>query len=327
MASVSERLAQDIGTWLTDGLVSKETHDLLHDRYTARTFGLGQAAKYVGLSGGLLIVFGLLGLVGAMADSAVFAAFLLFAVGAGLTWGGIRLSLDRLGRYGFSSNVVLALGIVAAMLGLGVGVHSVVRDENETLFITGLLGLPMCFGLAYRFGNTFVLILGVLGSFHWVGSSTAMLGRSTYGMSIQDPRVMAIAALCGLGCGLYHERFLREKTGRFFLAYEAISLVYLNLLLLTLSIDGGHGTRLVWVVLLFVAALGQILAGARLPNGLLTGFGVTAFALNLYTRYFEHFWDRTHEGVFFLAGGLTLFALGFGCEVLLRRHRHRGNHP
>jgi hypothetical protein len=49
--AVRERLAQDIGGWLTDGLVSPEAHALLAKRYEARTFGAGQAVKTLGISG------------------------------------------------------------------------------------------------------------------------------------------------------------------------------------------------------------------------------------------------------------------------------------
>ena len=37
-------------------------------------------------------------------------------------------------------------------------------------------------------------------------------------------------------------------------------------------------------------------------------------AINLYTRFFEHFWDRLSLGVFFLVGGALAMAFGFACE-------------
>lgn len=128
----------------------------------------------------------------------------------------------------------------------------------------------------------------------------------------------------GSGCRS-HELHLRERTGRFFQAYEAVGLVYLNLSLLILTIHGdelGGGTSL-WIAAFALAAVGQIIAGARLHNGLMTAFGVTALGVNVYTRYFEYFWQRTHQGVFFLLGGLSLFGAGVACELLLKRARER----
>ncbi|MBK8481830.1 MAG: hypothetical protein IPL40_11720 [Proteobacteria bacterium] len=323
--AMRERLAQDLGAWLTDGLISKETHELLRQRYELRSFGVGQAIKYLGISGGLLAFFGLLGLAGAISSSMVVASFLLLAVGAGLTWGGIWLSIDKLGRYGISSKVVLTLGLVTATLGIGVAAHSFDVPEEQIVLVTGVLTLPVIGFLAYRFGNIFVLILGLLGFFHWVGSWTAMFGRSTYGVFIQDPRLMSAAALLGIGIGIYHELHLRARTGRFFQAYEAVGLVYLNLSLVIMTIDGDArwGGANIWIAAFALAAIGQIVAGARLHNGLMTAFGVTAFGVNVYTRYFEHFWQRTHEGVFFLLGGLSLFGAGVACELLLKRVREK----
>jgi len=52
--------------------------------------------------------------------------------------------------------------------------------------VTGVLALPAFVFLAYRFGNIFVLVLALLGFFHWVGSWAAMFGRSTYGVLVED---------------------------------------------------------------------------------------------------------------------------------------------
>lgn len=321
--AVRERIAQDHGAWLTDGLISKETHDLLRQRYMPRSFGIGQAIKYLGISGGLLAFFGLLGLAGAISNSMVVASLLLLAVGVGLTWGGIWLAADTMGRYGTSSKIVLTLGLVTASLGIGVAAQSFGLPDETVVVVTGAVALPVVGFLAYRLGNIFVLILGLIGFFHWLGSWTAMIGRSTYEVFIQDPLLMSAAALLGVGVGVYHELHLRERAGRFFQAYEAVGLVYLNLSLLILSIDGDArwGPAYVWIAAFALAAVGQVIAGARLHNGLFTAFGVTALGVNVYTRYFEHFWQRTHQGVFFLIGGLFLFSTGAYCEVLLKRAR------
>jgi len=328
--ALRERLAQDVSAWLTDGLISKSTYDLLRERYDARRFGIAGAIKYVGISGGLLAFFGLLGLVGALGGEGL-GALLLLAVGGALTGAGIWLANDALARYPASSKVVLALGVVAATLGIGMVVHLVKPRAETVVFATGLLALPAVGFLAYRFHNIFLLVLGLVGFFHWVGSWTSMFGRSTYAISIEDPRLMCAAAIAALGVGVWHEVQWRERMGRFYQAYEALGLVYLNLSLLILSTFGGGWTgpaftgmrtsQLVWIGVFAAAAVGQIVAGARLHNGLFTGFGVTALAINIYTRYYEDFWERTHVGVFFLVGGLTLFGAGFGCELLLQRFR------
>jgi len=301
-------------------LIPKETHDLLRERYAVAGFDLGQTIKTIGIAGGLFAFFGLLGLVGALSRSLIFAALLLAAVGCALMAAGLRLAADKLDRYATSSKSLLLLGAVAAGFGVGIGVYEMgVRDQ--TVFLTGAIELIPLFYLAYRYSNQFLLVISLIGFFHWVGSWTSMFGRSGYEVDVQDPRLMALIAVGAVVVGVYHERNLRRQTGRFFQAYETLGLIYLNLSLLILSIE--HHWRgpeeATWALVLFAAAIAQIVAGARLHNSLITGFGVTAFAVNLFTRYYETFWDRMSMGVFFLAGGLGLFLAGFACEVVLRQ--------
>jgi uncharacterized membrane protein len=323
--AVRERLAQDVSAWLVDGLISRPAHDVLRERYGAAGLGVGQAVKTLGIAGGILAFFGLLGLVAAMSRSQVVGALLMLASGAMLTAWGLRLALDKLGRYSNSSKSLLMLGVTTAALGMGLGVDGMGVHGQQTVFVTGFLVVVPLIFLAYRFSNTFLLVLGLIALFHWVGSWTEMLGRSTYGVFIEDPRVMSLFALGAVVVGVYHERELRFSTGRFYQAYETVGLIYLNLSLLGLTIvaHGGWGSREMWIAVLSAAAIAEIVAGARLHNPLLTGFGVTIFAINIFTRYYERFWNRLHRGEFFLLGGLSLFAAGMACEVILRRMQRR----
>ena len=72
-----------------------------------------------------------------------------------------------------------------------------------------------------------------------------------------------------------------------------------------LSIDP-RSTALPYILVLSAAALAQIVLGARLRSALVMGFGVTALAVDLFTRFFERMWDRLSQGMFFLAGGLKI---------------------
>jgi hypothetical protein len=42
-------------------------------------------------------------------------------------------------------------------------------SDGATLILSGLLVLPLLLLLAYRYHNPFLLIISVLGFFHWVG--------------------------------------------------------------------------------------------------------------------------------------------------------------
>jgi hypothetical protein len=141
--AVRERLAQDVALWQADGLISAETAGLLRQRYDVPGFGFGTLVRYLAIGAGVLIVFGLLGFLAAVAGSAVVVFALLF--------------------------------------------------------------LPVAFALAYRYSLTFLLVLALIALFHWIGSWTAMISRSTYAISVQEPRVMAVAALLAILVGVGHE--------------------------------------------------------------------------------------------------------------------------
>ncbi len=321
--AVRDRLAQDVGTWLTDGHISQQTHDLLRQRYEAQAFGLGQAVKYVGIAGGLLAFFGVVGLVGALTGSLGFAGLLLILTGAALTTAGLWLTRDRLARYQISGTLVVSLGLLTGVFGLAASVSALDLPEEKIVFVTGAVSLPIMALLAYLCRNGFVLVVALIALYAWVGSWTSMLGASTYAVSIVDPRLMTFASIAGLVVGVLHERLWRAQTGRFFLAYEAVSLAYLNFSLLFLSVGAETQGRPVpfWAVVLVMAALAQVVIGARLQNPVFTGFGVTAFGVNLFTRYYEQFWAEHSAGVFLLVGGLALVALGVGSELVLNRVR------
>jgi len=319
--AVRERLAKDLSLWLADGLIPADTCSLLQQRYNAGAYGIGQAVKSLGIAGGLFAFFGLLGLVAAMSRSQLFAGLLLAGTGSALMAAGIRLDSDKLARHSTSSKALLLLAVTCVGLGIAVVCDGMNIKGDSLILLTGALSLAPVLVFAYRFNNPFLLLLGLLIFFHWVGSWSRMFGRSTYEFSIQDPRLTCVAALAVIGIGVCHEQALRHRTGRFFRAYEILGLLYLDISLLILSLEWNWrvGREPFWIYVLFAAAVAQIIAGARLHNPLFTGFGVTAFAVSVFTRYFEGYWRRLHMGTFFFLGGLGLFVAGAACEVLLRR--------
>jgi hypothetical protein len=317
---LTDRLLRDIALWQADGLISPGTAAVLRDRYGLSGFGLGQVLRYLGIAGLIFIVCGILGLVGAIAASPIFGSVLLLAVGAAFGGAGVVYSRDRLGRYRWSSKMALTLAVILVSAAVALLLHSIGVDDTRVFFIGGWVVLPLIAALAYRFHITFLLVLALLEFFHWIGSWTTMWGRSTYATDVQDPKLMALAAIGVVGVGIWHEQALAEKTGRFFAAYESLGLVYLNLSLLILSIDGREYAA-VWIAVFTAAVVGQILLGAMLKNSIVLGFGVTFAFIDGFTRFYETFWDAWEKAVFFLAIGLVTFGAGAACEFVLRSRR------
>jgi uncharacterized membrane protein len=302
-SEAKQRLAGDVAHWLTDGVIDAATLKTLQERYDTPGFGLLTAVKYLGISGGVLALFGLLGLVTSLSNSEVIACAVLGAASAALVWAGVTLGRDARARYTYSSRVVLALGVVGWAVAVGIGGDAAGLDDAGIALVVGAGVVPAAVWLAYREQNGLLLLLGVLALFHWVGSWSRMAGRGSYEFAIDEPRLMAPAALAVFLFGLWHER--RGRPPRFHLVYQTVALIYFNLSLLMISI-WPRDAQAIGIGIFSVAALGQIVLGARLKSPLVMGFGVTALALDLFTRYFERMWDRLSQGLFFVVGGLLL---------------------
>jgi len=86
-----------------------------------------------------------------------------------------------------------------------------------------------------------------------------------------------------------------ERFKQFYKPTFVVGILYLFLSLWILSIWGHHAeksdTRLIWSVIFGIAALGSIYHGLRFDNSISKGFGVTFFLINLYTKFFETFWN------------------------------------
>ena len=69
-----------------------------------------------------------------------------------------------------------------------------------------------------------------------------------------------------------------------------------------------------WSLLFGLAACGAIYHGLRYDNAITKGFGITFLFINLYTRYFELFWNTLHKAIFFAVLGVSFWYLGSRAE-------------
>ncbi len=320
--TVREHLRDDVSIWFMDGIIDAHARDALLERYDARRLGWIGVIKYIGIVGGLQAFLGIVGMFAAMTESLVVGAIVTALVGAAFTAWGIRLTGGVRDDYATSAKIVLTLGMVLWVGAVGLFLTTMGIEDAALALTMGVVCLPLCFVLAYRYRNTYVLILSLLGGFHWVGAWHAMVGHSTYAFALQDPKTMSLVALGAVGVGIYHERWLYPRTGRFYRVWESLGLFYLNMALLILTIAvTPTSQRIVWIVVFSLSGIVQIALGAAWHNGLIGGFGIVFYCINIFTRYHELFWDHIGAGWFFLLGGSVLFAVGAAVEFGVRRHR------
>ena len=126
--AVKGRLADDVGLWLADGLITPEQATQFRTRYAAGSFGLSGVVKYLGIAGGVFCLFGLLGLLGAMVGSAGFGA--ASASGQGMSSRRSRRRSER-AMAGYSAQAD-AMAVVSSSL------HRASAASNSARAISGL---------------------------------------------------------------------------------------------------------------------------------------------------------------------------------------------
>lgn len=309
-------LTREATDWHQQGLIDRSLLDVLLGRYARRGEFLATLLKWLGLFAIFQLGLGVLAFIALMSKSAGVATVLLGAVSVGLWYFGVRMATDPRRRYPFTG-AVLVTASLAAMFGTFVLLYIALNGEPEGRAIPALMlltSVPAAL-TAYRYRLRWPLLLALLWFFHGLGAWHTYGGHGAYFADIQDPRLMAVIALAAIALGVWHERRLEIGPLRrcigFGGLYLIFGLLYLNLSLWFLTLP--HGP-LDWVLAFTAACIAQIVAGARLRDTRFTGFGIVFLAIDLYTRYFEHFWDRLSAGTFFLLGGALAMFLGYAFE-------------
>ena len=309
-------LTREVTDWHQQGLIGRPLLDTLLARYETHGRFLAVLLKWLGLFAIFQLGLAVLAFIAMMAQSALLAALLLGGVSAGLWWFGARLATDPKQLHPFTGAVLITASL-AAVFGAFVLLHVALDGEPEGRAIPMIMLLTAILAAltAYRYHLRWPLLLALLLFFHGLGAWHAYGGHGAYFAHIQDERLMALAALAAVVLGLWHERWLetgplRRCTG-FGGLYLIFGLLYLNVSLWFLTL---FGRPLAWILTFTAVGIGQIVVGARLRDARFTGFGIVFLAIDLYTRFFEHFWDRLSAGTFFLIAGALAMVLGYGFE-------------
>lgn len=117
------------------------------------------------------------------------------------------------------------------------------------------------------------------------------------------------------------------RTAPFFRSTYVLGLLYLFVALWILSIFGNYGDMTDWEdvkqielfhwgFLFALAAIGAVYYGLKQDDPVSRGFGITFLFINLYTKYFEYFWDVTHKAIFFVILGISFWFLGLRAEKI-----------
>lgn len=330
--------------WREGGVVDEETAARLQGSITVARFDWQRTARYAFIiSIGCLVI----AVSAILADQALVRLLQrIFNAPAVVKCGFFAAAAAGLFRYGlhlrarhprrvYGNEAVFFLGVLAlaaAILFLGVALDTG-SGHYSLLFLLAALLYAL---LGLWFPSALVWVFGLLSLGAWMGTETGYVsGHGMYFLGMNYPLrfVLFGASLSLLGIGGQQAVAPEGQdpaggTARLLAMSpqtKVIGLLNLFIALWIMSIFGNFGDMhqwqrvrqyelFHWSLLFGAASVAAVWYGLRRDDGVLRGFGLTFLGINLYTRFFEYFWDTVHKAVFFALLALSFWLLGRRAE-------------
>jgi hypothetical protein len=256
-------------------------------------------------------------------DAIKFLAFTTLS-GGFYYWGIKRKSKQPLKK--FSNEALFFLGIVTTAL--AIAYFGKTLSSGSGHFSILLLLAAIIYGLlGLWFPSILVWVFALLSLGSWFGAETGYAsGWGAYYLGMNYPMRFVLFGLVLIAGGQWLFTEWKNKAD-FLRPTRAMGLLYLFIALWILSIFGNYGdsiswnsvsqiTLLHWSILFGLAAIAAIYHGIKFDDGMTRGFGLTFIFLNLYTRFFEFFWEGTHKAIFFAILAASFWLLGSKAEKI-----------
>jgi hypothetical protein len=225
----------------------------------------------------------------------------------------------------YSNEAVFFLGVLAvaaAITFLGKAIGSGSRHVSLLILLATIVYAALGLWLPSKLVWWFAIVS--LGS--WFGTETGYVsGWGSYWLGMNYPIrfVLFGLAVLGLSFGLK----ISPRFADFFKVTYIMGLLYLFIALWILSIFGNYGEMarwskagkfelFYWSLLFGAAALITIFFALKYDDTISRGFGITFLFINLYTKYFEYFWNDLHKAIFFGILGISFWYLGSRAEKI-----------
>lgn len=335
---------QTIERWQDSCIIDDQTAARLTDSIAVSSFDWQRAARYSFL---IAIVCLVIAASAILADEALMKllrriidapAIMKCALCAIVSAGIFRYGLFLRNRYPHRVNgteAIFFLGVMAlatAVLFLGIAIDT----DSGHFSLLFLLATVLYALLGLWLPSKLVWVFGLLSAAAWMGAETGYLsGWGAYYLGMNYPLRFVIfgAALTVLGTAGHHASVPADtstfRARLFWLSPQTkvIGLLSLFIALWLMSIFGNYGDitqwydveqyRLLhWSLIFGATALAAIWYGLKRDDGVLRGFGLTFLFINLYTRYFEYFWNSTHKAIFFAVLALSFWYVGRRAETI-----------
>jgi hypothetical protein len=324
-----------IDKWVAEETIPEETAARLKESFSIRPFDWKKLAKY---SFWIAIICVVISVASVLADDALrllLAVFFdapaavrcltlaLFAASA------FYLGMVRRRKYPeriFSTEAIFFIGIL--LIAGSIAFFGEAVDTGSGNFPLLFLLATLVYGaLGLTLSSKLIWIFAVLSLGSWFGTRSGYVsGWGAYYLGMNYPLrfVLFGAALVGVSFGFRHIHSLKN----FVHSTYVLGLLYLFIALWILSIFGNYGDLdywyssvrqielLHWGLLFALVAVAAIVYGLKYDDYTSRAFGITFLFINLYTKYFEFFWDATHKAIFFLILAISFWVIGTRAEKI-----------
>lgn len=180
--------------------------------------------------------------------------------------------------------------------------------------------------LAWRLKSSMIWLFALVSLGSWFGTETGFQTNwGFYFLGMNYPlRFTAFGILLVTGYFTMRKKQLMDHFGE--LTYIT-GLIYLFVSLWLLSVFGNYGTiadwlnvdqleLFYWAILSTLAALALLWYGLQKKDPIAREFGIAFLLINMYTRYFEYFWDSMNKPLFFIILAISFWLIGRKAESI-----------
>lgn len=330
----AEFLDEMIDTWQQEQLLSAEKATELKNSYSVKSFDwqkLAQYSIYVALACGVFALGSLLLnkkmtllLENLYYTPNIVISLLSFVAASYLLFIGNRRRKTK-SKQVFSNEALLFSGVMFIANGLAYFGKTLNKDiENYTLIF--LMAVPIYGFLGYYFKSKLIWAFALLSLGAWFGTQTSYLGKNNfYFLGMNYPLRFVVFGFLLTLCAFLFKKI--NKLNFLFQSTYFIGLVYTFSALWLLSIFGNYALIDQWYKvsqfnLLFWAAISLFICGLtfflgfKFKDEMAREFGATFLIINLYTRFFEYFWESWHKTIFFSVLALSFWLIGRKAEKI-----------
>ena len=328
-----ETINKAINHWEEKGLIDAQKAKELDESIETKAFNWQSLAYYsflfavVSLLIAVISIFAdkaLLDLIDSLISTSYITKSITFLVFSALFfWLDFRYNFKKK-RKKYSKEIFAFFGCV--FLAISTGFISFIFDMGEEPGVF-ILGLALIYFILAVFRNKELLwLFGITALVIAFGAITHNLGKDNYlfiGMNF-PMRFTIFGALILLATYL-NKNFRKLRPFLEPTYWSGLIIFFMSLWFLT--IFGNYSSYEKWLeirqyylwwysLILLIASLGAIIIGIKKEDSLLKNLGITFIFLNLYTRYFEYFWDELHKALFFAIIAVSFWLIGKKAEKI-----------